>query len=225
MADIQHKDIVDPNIHEPKGCAYASEGSVYIANGSGSGNWQELIVSSLRKVSVYTASGSWTAPEGVTAINVWVVGRGGAAANDGGTDLRPQGGGGGGASFKRFTDIVPGTTYTFTIDDTATTFRTISATKGANGAQVASAVNGAAPGVGSGGDINLTGGVGSHTNFASAPSHGGGGGAGAGPWGGSGAPGSVTSTAYAGGNYGGGGGGAVNGSGGAGGAGAVIIEW
>ena len=226
MAGIQHKDIVDPNIHEPKGCQYAPEGAVYTANGSGSGAWTVLSTSRpVSTIAVFTSSGSWVAPEGVTEANVWVVGRGGSAASDGGVDLRPQGGGGGGASFKHFTDILPGTTYTFTIDNTSTVFRTISATKGVDGSRVASAVNSAAPGTGSGGDINLTGGYGSHTNFSSTPNHGGGGGQGAGPWGGPGAPGSPTGTPISGGSYGGGGGGCVGGAGGAGGAGVVIIEY
>lgn len=37
MADLEHKDITDPNIHEPKGISSASSGDVYVANGSGSG--------------------------------------------------------------------------------------------------------------------------------------------------------------------------------------------
>ena len=39
MADVQHKDIADANLHEPKGVATASVGKVYVANGSGSGTW------------------------------------------------------------------------------------------------------------------------------------------------------------------------------------------
>lgn len=34
-----HKDITDPNLHEPKGVASASSGMVYTADGSGSGDW------------------------------------------------------------------------------------------------------------------------------------------------------------------------------------------
>lgn len=34
-----HSTITDPNIHEPKGVATATNGQVYIANGSGSGAW------------------------------------------------------------------------------------------------------------------------------------------------------------------------------------------
>lgn len=43
MADVQHKSIIDPNIHEPKGVKYAQAGTVYIANGSGSGVWGEVL--------------------------------------------------------------------------------------------------------------------------------------------------------------------------------------
>ena len=36
----EHSLITDPNIHEPKGASTASEGMVYVANGSGSGTWR-----------------------------------------------------------------------------------------------------------------------------------------------------------------------------------------
>ena len=36
---IQHNVITDPDLHEPKGVASATNGKVYIANGSGSGAW------------------------------------------------------------------------------------------------------------------------------------------------------------------------------------------
>lgn len=47
MADIQHKDITDPFLHEPKGVVGATLGAVYIANGSGSGSWSVLTTGSL----------------------------------------------------------------------------------------------------------------------------------------------------------------------------------
>lgn len=50
MADIQHVDILDPNIHEPKGVADASSGQVYVANGAGSGNWTTINAPSSRVV-------------------------------------------------------------------------------------------------------------------------------------------------------------------------------
>lgn len=36
---IQHKDITDPNIHEPKGVNVAANKTVYVADGSGTGAW------------------------------------------------------------------------------------------------------------------------------------------------------------------------------------------
>lgn len=36
---IEHKDIIDPNIHEPKGVSTAAAETVYRANGLGSGTW------------------------------------------------------------------------------------------------------------------------------------------------------------------------------------------
>ena len=38
--DVEHKDIQDPQIHEPKGVLAASDREVYIADGLGSGNWE-----------------------------------------------------------------------------------------------------------------------------------------------------------------------------------------
>ena len=42
MANVNHSSLTDPYLHEPKGVASANNGEVYIANGSGSGNWKEL---------------------------------------------------------------------------------------------------------------------------------------------------------------------------------------
>ena len=42
MANVVHSVLTDPFLHEPKGIAAASDGQVYIANGSGSGAWKEL---------------------------------------------------------------------------------------------------------------------------------------------------------------------------------------
>lgn len=40
MADVEHVDIADPNIHEPKGVASAVAQAVYVADGAGSGDWK-----------------------------------------------------------------------------------------------------------------------------------------------------------------------------------------
>lgn len=37
---VEHVDITDPEIHEPKGVASAAAGEVYIADGAGSGSWK-----------------------------------------------------------------------------------------------------------------------------------------------------------------------------------------
>lgn len=42
MADVQHKNISDPNLHEPKGVAAASADQVYVSDGAGSGTWTSL---------------------------------------------------------------------------------------------------------------------------------------------------------------------------------------
>lgn len=37
---IEHKDIPDANLHEPKGVSAATSGKVYVADGAGSGDWE-----------------------------------------------------------------------------------------------------------------------------------------------------------------------------------------
>lgn len=41
MANVNHSTLTDPYLHEPKGISSAGAGTVYVANGSGSGNWYE----------------------------------------------------------------------------------------------------------------------------------------------------------------------------------------
>lgn len=47
---IQHSAITDPNIHEPKGVASATAGTVYVADGAGSGTWQDPIPSDINRI-------------------------------------------------------------------------------------------------------------------------------------------------------------------------------
>lgn len=42
MANIDHKNITDPNIHEPKNISAANNDEVYVANGGGSGIWKRV---------------------------------------------------------------------------------------------------------------------------------------------------------------------------------------
>lgn len=44
---IEHKDIEDPQLHEPKEIAAANNGEVYVADGALSGNWERLPSSSI----------------------------------------------------------------------------------------------------------------------------------------------------------------------------------
>jgi hypothetical protein len=37
---VQHNAITDPDIHEPKGIAAATEGKVYVSDGASSGDWK-----------------------------------------------------------------------------------------------------------------------------------------------------------------------------------------
>lgn len=39
MANVQHKDLTDDNIHEPKGITTALDGQVYVADGANGGEW------------------------------------------------------------------------------------------------------------------------------------------------------------------------------------------
>lgn len=44
---IQHKDILDPQIHEPKGISSAAVDTVYVGTGTGSGTWKKIPITSL----------------------------------------------------------------------------------------------------------------------------------------------------------------------------------
>lgn len=46
MANIAHSTLTGSELHEPKGVATAALGTVYVANGAGSGNWQSISTSS-----------------------------------------------------------------------------------------------------------------------------------------------------------------------------------
>lgn len=42
---IEHKDIPDVELHEPKGAASAASGDMYVADGVGGGSWQQSVMS------------------------------------------------------------------------------------------------------------------------------------------------------------------------------------
>ena len=41
MANVNHKDLPESELHEPKGVSTASNGTSYVSNGSGSGTWKQ----------------------------------------------------------------------------------------------------------------------------------------------------------------------------------------
>lgn len=91
--------------------------SFIVANGS----WQlyQSGQGSRQRSDVFTSSGSWTCPRGVTEVLIMGVGGGGAGGGSGGGNgvvARGSGGGGGGARLGVVrTAVVPGTVYTVTV--------------------------------------------------------------------------------------------------------------
>jgi hypothetical protein len=137
---------------------------------------------------VFTSSGTFTVPAGVTRVKVTVAGGGGNGGNSranfqpsprGGGVLTAAGGGGGGAgvAIKYVTGLTPGGTVSVTVGGAAGTSSFgafVSATGGASAANAngtsgnpaASFTAGGAGGTGSGGDINITGGTGRNASPA-----------------------------------------------------------
>jgi hypothetical protein len=169
---------------------------------------------------VFTSSGTFTIPTGVTAVKVTVVGGGGAANNNGSS------GGGGGAAIKYLTGLTPGGTLTVTRGAAG---GTSSVASGTQSISTISATGGGVltAGVGSGGDLNISGQGGSGASNSSLQ----GGVAGGSSILGGGGRAVSSGAGAAGGNYGGGGAaGAYAGcssyqTGGAGAAGVVVFEW
>lgn len=65
---IEHVDITDPDIHEPKGVAAASASQVYVADGAGSGDWRYIPHSSCYYSNLGTGT-TITAPTSMTVVN------------------------------------------------------------------------------------------------------------------------------------------------------------
>ena len=201
-----------------------------------SGAWvpQNAPAGGFGNMQVFTASGTFTVPAGVSKVKVTLVGGGGGGGNGSGTNgNRGSGGGGGGGAIKVITGLTPGGTVSVTVGaggasatagGTSSFGAYCSATGGGAGASNAVYVspNG---GVGSGGDLNF---YGSGAIQATATYNPGG----SSFLGGSNytSNSSVPGNGTAGNLYGGGGGGAYCSNtstytGGAGGAGVVIVEY
>lgn len=116
--------------------------------------------SAVGSIQIFTSSGSWTAPAGVTKVKATVVGGGG--GGNGGSAPNPTSGGAGGVAIGVYT-VVPGTTYNIVIGSggtgvsggnggTSSFDAFCSATGGAGGTNAGSG----AAGGGSGGNLRNT---------------------------------------------------------------------
>lgn len=56
MADVEHAQLPDELLHEPKGASTADAGTVYVADGAGSGSFGKLPTSSLDVTLEYVPS-------------------------------------------------------------------------------------------------------------------------------------------------------------------------
>ena len=183
---------------------------------------------------VFTSSGTFTVPAGITKVKVTVVGGGGNGAVGQftyGQGSIGGGGGGGGAAIEVISGLTAGGTVSITVGGAGGTssFGTFcSATGGSNGTSASPAAtafsSGGSGGLGSGGNLNIRGDVGQTGCFSSSS---GVGGAGGGPiLGGGGRGGGSFENGTNGGAYGGGGGGCPNSyTAGTGAAGVVIVEY
>lgn len=161
----------------------ATTGTVTVADGSGNistagtvtatsfvGNGSALtgIAGGFSNMQVFTGSGTFTVPAGVTKVKVTVVGGGGSSGNSSVTNsgnCGSGGGGGGGAAIKIVSGLTPNGTVAVTVggaSGTSSFGAFCSATGGASSASVSgtNTSNGGTGGTGTGGDLNFTGGQG-----------------------------------------------------------------
>lgn len=140
--------------------------------GSGAGVWHQ-IGAAPTGTQVFTGSGTFTVPAGVTRVEVEVWGGGGGSMASSGAGVFTNGGAGGGYSRKIVGGLVPGATVAVTVGAGGTA--SASGVAGGNGGSssfgahcsasggagaVVTVGLGSAAGIGSGGDINLGGGLG-----------------------------------------------------------------
>lgn len=67
--DIEHSELPDNLLHEPKGAATAAAGTVYVANGSGSGSFKKLPTTSLNITVPSVPAISHTAVDGTASLD------------------------------------------------------------------------------------------------------------------------------------------------------------
>jgi hypothetical protein len=135
-----------------------TSGNVLTSNGTA---WTSAApAGGFSNMQVFTSSGTFTVPTGITKVKVTVVGGGGNGGNTSGTGTA-QGGAGGGAAIEYISGLTPGNTVSVTVGAAAGTSSFgafCSATGGANGTETSAYNTGA--GTGSGGNFNVSGGIG-----------------------------------------------------------------
>jgi hypothetical protein len=67
--DIEHSELPDNLLHEPKGAATAAAGTVYVANGAGSGSFKKLPTTSLNITVPSVPAISHTAVDGTVGLD------------------------------------------------------------------------------------------------------------------------------------------------------------
>lgn len=176
------------------------------------------------EITLTNASGTWLCPAGVTSVSAVLIGRGGNGVQ---SSMANRGGGGGGAlTYGNSITVVPGQTYSYSIDVTSTTIFGMTANGGGQGTSTNTGGTGGASDNTSPATASFPGGVGG-TASSGNPAIGGG----AGKYDANGPVGNGQGTSLlgitpgGGATYGGGGTSVYSGSGGAGGAGAIRIMW
>lgn len=224
--------------------ADGSNGQVLKTDGSGALSFTTISTDpdgAFRSTQVFTSSGTWTKPSGLTRVRVFVTGGGGGGGQPAANTNNGGGGAAGGTAIEVIEASSLGSTETVTIGaggtkgnpgntgGTSSFGSHCSATGGAGGSSDSSASQYVEGGVGSNGDLNLKGQGGEGGNPANSAGVGGVGGNSY--WGGGAHGGSNYNRPHAGdGTLGGGGGGGFRttagaaGNGGAGGAGVVYVE-
>lgn len=68
MADLEHRNLTDPSLHEPKGAATAAAGTVYTSDGAGSGSWSQTSGAKQLEVLVRTLPDFPTPSSGIITL-------------------------------------------------------------------------------------------------------------------------------------------------------------
>lgn len=163
-----------PNADGSSGEFLQTNGSGKLSFGSAGGG--------LQSIQVFTSSGTWTKPSGISKVKVTVVGGGGGGYGVNTYNEGSPGGGGGGSAIK-FINVSSVSSVSVTIgaggagganatasDGGTTSFGSYTSATGGSGAEEGQNTGGVG-GSGSSGDINLTGGTGRKGGFAYHPNN------------------------------------------------------